>query len=264
MAKSMIRLKEIVYRLKPIIFLILVFVVWEAAVISLNLPRMKLPRPSSVFSFMAGNASYLLRHTSTTVLTAVLGFLLAMGLSIPIATGMVLSKNVEITVFPIVLVIQVVPKIAIIPIFIIWFGTGLTMKLLLVLLIAFFPLVVNTVLGLRDVNPDLVDLARSLGASRRQVFTKIRFPNSLPYLFTGMKIAIVVSLVGTIIAEFVTGNTGLGWLIVHGKAWFIIPELFAALFIAAIVGLALFWTVVLLEKKLIPWRKRAEATLGTY
>lgn len=260
----MMRWKEIVAKLRPIIFLILVFVVWEAAVVFLNLPAFKLPRPSSIFSFMGGNAPYLLHHTSITVLEAVLGFLLAMAVSIPIATGMVLSKNVEITVFPLVLVIQVVPKIAIVPVFLIWFGTGVPMKILLVFFITFFPLVVNTVLGLRDVDPDLVNLVRSLGAGRRQIFTKIRFPNSVPYIFTGMKIAIVLSLVGAIIAEFVAGNTGIGWLIVHGKAWFNIPQVFAALFLAAIVGLALFWAVVLLEKKLIPWRKRAGATLGTY
>jgi len=260
----MTKWKKIVVRLRPLILLALIFVAWEAAVVVLNIPGFKLPRPSSIFSFMVENAQYLLHHTGLTVIEAVLGFLLAVGVSIPIALGIVFSKNLEVTVFPLVVVVNVLPKIALVPVFIVWFGTGMSMKVMIVFLIAFFPLVVNTVLGLRDVDPDLVDIARSMGASTRQIFTKIRIPHSVPYLFTGMRIAIVLSVVGAIIAEFVAGTTGIGWLIIYGKAMFNTPQIFAALFSAAIVGIVLFRIVVLMERKLMPWRIREEATLGTY
>lgn len=260
----MTKWKKIVVRLRPLILLALVFVAWEAAVVVLNIPRIKLPRPSSIFDFMVGNAPYLLHHTGLTVYEAVLGFLLAVAVSIPISIGIVFSKHIEVTVFPLVVVIQVLPKIALVPVFIVWFGTGVSMKVIIVFFLSFFPLVINTVLGLRDVDPDLVNIARSLGASTRQIFTKIRIPHSVPYLFTGMRIAIVLSVVGAIIAEFVAGMTGIGWLIIDGKAMFNTPQIFAALFSAAIVGLVLFRIVVLVEGKLMPWRKREEATLGTY
>ena len=255
--------KERVVRLKHLMLIIFVVVAWEAVVVFLNLPVYKLPRPSVIFTYIIENAQYVFYHTGLTISAAVLGFLIALMFSFFVAIGIVFSKKIKSMLFPLVLVIRVLPKIVLIPIFILWLGTGIQMKLVVVFLISFFPLVVNTTLGLMEVHPDLVDLARSLGGSTRDIFIKIRIPNSLPYIFTGMKIAIAYSVIGAIIAEFIAGQTGIGWLMTEGKAFFNLPQAFAALLLAAIVGFTLFRAVMLLEKKVVTWRKREEIILGT-
>jgi NitT/TauT family transport system permease protein len=159
----------------------------------------------------------------------------------------------EQTIFSILVGMNSIPKVAIAPLFIIWVGTGLQAKIAIAATIAVFPIIVDGVLGLRSIDPDMLDLARSLGGKPTQILFKIRFPNALPSLFAGMKVAISLALVGTIVGEFVASSRGLGYLIMIAQSSFNTSQIFAALFILAVIGTFLFFLLDWLERMLMPW-----------
>jgi NitT/TauT family transport system permease protein len=156
-------------------------------------------------------------------------------------------------VMPLLLVAQLVPKVAIAPLLLIWFGYGLFPKVLVAFLVAFFPIVVNGASGLASVQPELLDLGHSLQASRWQTFWKFRIPSALPELFSGMKVAVTLAIIGAIIGEFVGGNRGLGYLIIVANQELDTPLAFAAIFLLSAAGIALYAIVEMFERMLIPW-----------
>lgn len=228
-------------------------IVWEVSVRAGGIPLAILPPPSAVARTIAAEWPMLVQHTWVTTWQCVVGFLYAVvggvGLGILIASSRFFREGV----YPIVIAFQVVPKVALAPLFLLWFGLGSTSRLLLAFFIAFFPMVVNTFTGLTATDEDMVQMARAFHASRWQIFAKIRLPSALPYIFSGLKISITFSVIGIIVAEFVTAQEGLGYLIVFSEGILDTPLLMAALTILSLVGLILYWLVALLHRSVVRW-----------
>lgn len=239
--------------LKLSLTLIALVAVWELLCRALNIPVFLIPAPSQVAWRLYEKRDLYLIHTWTTLYETTAGFLLAVVFGILCAAIIVVIPKLRDIVMPLLLVAQLVPKVAIAPLLLIWFGYGLFPKVLVAFLVAFFPIVVNGASGLASVQPELLDLGHSLQASRWQTFWKFRIPTALPELFSGMKVAVTLAIIGAIIGEFVGGNRGLGYLIIVANQELDTPLAFAAIFLLSAAGIALYATVEMLERMLIPW-----------
>jgi NitT/TauT family transport system permease protein len=239
-----------------------VSVAWELSVRLLQIPPFILPSPMLVGSVLVGSAPILAAHTWYTLQACLLGFTLALVVGILFAVLTVQSRLIEQTTNTLLVSMNSIPKVAIAPLFIVWLGTGLQPKVAIAMLVAVFPIVVETVHGLKSANPDMLDLARVLGASRLKLLTKIQLPHALPNLFAGMKVGIALALVGGIVGEFVASRQGLGYAILVAQGQFDTPMIFAALVILALLGTVLFYTVEFLERLVVPWdvSRRREMT----
>lgn len=236
-----------------VVSLVVVILLWEAVVQIFDLPSFLLPPPSAVFEELANRPELYVRHTWVTVYEVVIGFLLAAVTGIAAAVIMTASRIVQALVYPLVVVLQIIPKVAIAPLLLIWVGFGVQSKIVLALLIAFFPVVVNTAGGLRAVDPELLDLVKVLRGRRWQEYLKVRFPHALPYIFSGLKVAITLAVIGAVIGEFVGGNQGLGYLIIIANVELNLAMSFAALTTLSVMGLALFGLLALIERVVVPW-----------
>jgi NitT/TauT family transport system permease protein len=239
--------------LKLSLTLIALVAVWELLCRALNIPVFLIPAPSQVAWRLYEKRDLYLIHTWTTLYETTAGFLLAVVFGILCAAIIVVIPKLRDIVMPLLLVAQLVPKVAIAPLLLIWFGYGLFPKVLVAFLVAFFPIVVNGASGLASVQPELLDLGHSLQASRWQTFWKFRIPTALPELFSGMKVAATLAIIGAIIGEFVGGNRGLGYLIIVANQELDTPLAFAAIFLLSVAGIALYAIVEMLERMLIPW-----------
>lgn len=239
--------------LKLSLTLIALVAAWELLCRALNIPVFLIPAPSQVAWRLYEKRDLYLIHTWTTLYETTAGFLLAVVFGILCAAIIVVIPKLRDIVMPLLLVAQLVPKVAIAPLLLIWFGYGLFPKVLVAFLVAFFPIVVNGASGLASVQPELLDLGHSLQASRWQTFWKFRIPSALPELFSGMKIAVTLAIIGAIIGEFVGGNRGLGYLIIVANQELDTPLAFAAIFLLSAAGIALYAIVEMLERMLIPW-----------
>jgi NitT/TauT family transport system permease protein len=188
-----------------------------------------------------------------TLLASLYGFLLAFALGVPIAVAITSSRVLSLMFYPLLIATQSVPKVALAPLILIWLGTGMTSKLAIAWLVAFFPIVVDTATGLRNTPADLLDLAASVQANRFQTFCKIRLPAALPFIISGSKVAITLAVIGAVIGEFIGSNDGLGNLMLVANSQINMPLAFAALFGLAILGVALYAAVVAVEWLLDPW-----------
>jgi NitT/TauT family transport system permease protein len=236
--------------------LIVIALVWEAYVRIADVPNFLLPTPSSVVEEFFSRPQLYGEHLWVTFYETTIGFLAAAALGIFAAIVIVYSRWMQSIVYPIVILLQIVPKVAIAPLLLVWVGYGIESKIIVAVLVAFFPVVVDTVTGLRAVDLELLDLVRVLKGRRWQEFTKVRFPYALPFIFAGLKVAVTLAVIGAIIAEFVGGNKGLGFLIVIANSELNVTMSFAALTLLSLLGLALFGFVSGLEKLLIPWADR--------
>jgi NitT/TauT family transport system permease protein len=239
--------------LKLSLTLIALVAAWELLCRALNIPVFLIPAPSQVAWRLYEKRDLYLIHTWTTLYETTAGFLLAVVFGILCAAIIVVIPKLRDIVMPLLLVAQLVPKVAIAPLLLIWFGYGLFPKVLVAFLVAFFPIVVNGASGLASVQPELLDLGHSLQASRWQTFWKFRIPTALPELFSGMKVAVTLAIIGAIIGEFVGGNRGLGYLIIVANQELDTPLAFAAIFLLSAAGIALYAIVEMLERMLIPW-----------
>lgn len=238
-------------------------VLWEIAVIAFRIPRVILPAPTAVLAQLAANPEWLLLQAGNTAAETLLGFGLSLLVGIPLAVAIVYSRFLEHTFYALLVILNSVPKIAIAPLFIIWMGTGTAPKVAIAFTIALFPIVIDTVIGLRSVPPEMLDLARSMGGRQVKVFWKIRFPSALPNIFAGAKVAISLAVVGAIVGEFVGADRGLGYVIMTAQGNFNTPRIFAAVTILAVMGIVLFFAVELAERRLLPWHvSRRTQTLG--
>ena len=181
------------------------------------------------------------------------GYVLAIVVSIPLAMVIAFSRWAERTVYPVIVFLQIIPKIAIAPLFIIWFGFGLVPKLLIVFLLCFFPIVVASVAGFKSVDPDVMDFARSTGASPIRMFFKIRLPQAMPEIFTGLKIGAALSATAAVVAEFVASDRGLGYLLQQYNGQLETPMVFAIIVLLSVIGLAIYYLIELIERLVIPW-----------
>jgi NitT/TauT family transport system permease protein len=235
-----------------LMFLVL-FVLWELVVKLLGIKEYLLPPPSKIWSEFLKRQTVVAGAAWTTTVEIVGGYLLAVVVSIPLAMSIAYSRWVENTVYPVIVFLQIIPKIAIAPLFIIWLGFGLLPKLLIVFLLCFFPIVVSSVAGFKSVDPDVMDFARSTGASASRMFFKIRLPQALPEIFTGLKIGAALSATAAVVAEFVASDRGLGYLLQQYNGQLETPMVFAIIILLSIIGLAVYYFVELVERLVIPW-----------
>lgn len=250
---------------RPLLLLGLVFAVWWWVTEREYVARYLVPRPSDVWDTMREDRALLAEHTWVTTYETLVGFALAGLIGVSVAVLIVYSKTLEKALYPIILFAQVIPKIAIAPILVVWFGFGATPKIILAVLIAFFPVVISGVAGLRSVDPELLDLSATMGASRWQTFRKIRFPGALPHLLAGLKVAVTLAVVGAVVGEFVGADKGLGYILLLASGNLNSALLFADLILMSAIGIALFVLVEATEALLIPWHasRREGVSLST-
>jgi NitT/TauT family transport system permease protein len=231
----------------------IIAILWEMLVRAFHIPVFVLPAPLVIGRVILDAYHILLKQTWYTAEACLLGFALAVILGVGLAIAIVQSQLVERTAYTLLVSMNSIPKVAIAPVFIVWLGTGLEPKVAIAMLVAIFAIVVETVHGLKSVDPDMLDLGRALGATRLRMLVKIQFPHALPNMFSGMKVGIALALVGGIVGEFVASRKGLGYVILVAQGQFDTPTMFAALVVLAVLGTALFFIVDLFERLVIPW-----------
>jgi len=237
---------------------------WEAVVRGFEIPAFILPPPSQVaLALWRGFASGLyLQHLGHTLLETMLGFIAGSALGLILGTMVAMSRPVEFFLYPYIVMFQSLPKVALAPLIVVWFGLGLTSKVINAALIAFFPLLVNTMVGLRSADEERVSLMRSLAASERQIFWMLRLPNALPFVMAGLDVAMIFALIGAIVAEFVGAQKGLGMLIQSMNFNMDVSGQFSILLILSVVGLLLNRGVMMIRKRVLFWdpseKERAE------
>jgi len=241
--------------------IVILVCLWEVWVNVADIPQFLVPSPSDTAKEMYEKAHLLGTHVNTTLLETILGYLLGILIGILSAVLIVWYKFLEDVLYPLLVILQIIPKIAIAPLLLIWVGYGATSKVLIAFLIGYFPIVVSMITGLRLVESDLLDLARSFRATKWQILSKIRFPNSLPFLFNGLQISITLAVIGAIVGEFVGGSKGLGYLIIVSNYELNTPLMFTSLFLLSIIGLSLFGLIVKLQKIMIPWAVQEEGDM---
>jgi len=202
---------------------------------------------------MIDEARILTEEGWVTALECIYGFVLSLAIGIPIAVVMTYSRIANQMFYPLLVASQSIPKVAIAPILLVWFGTGIQSKLAMAFVIAFFPVVVDTATGLRSTSPDLLELARSLQCTRLQTFFKIQLPSALPSIFSGAKIAVTLSVIGAVIGEFIGSNEGLGNLLLTANSQLNSPLVWASLTVLSVLGMLLYGIVALAERILMPW-----------
>ena len=237
----------------PTVIAFLILVLWHFAVVLFSVPEAILPTPIKIAATIFKHGELLLTHTWPTTTECLLGFFLAVVVGMGLGVLLAFFPMFHNSVYPLIVAFQVVPKVALAPLFIVWFGLGSLSRVLLAFVIAFFPMVVNTYAGILSTDPLMVRMAHAFSASRWTVFCKIEFPNALPYVFSGLKIGITFAVIGIIVAEFVTAQKGLGYLIVFAEGNMDTPLLMAALTVLSIVGVFLYASVVAIEKLIITW-----------
>lgn len=238
---------------RPVVLVAVLLAAWWAVTETDLVAPYILPSPADTWLAAQDNAAYLVQNTWVTTWETVVGFVIAAVVGELVAVVMIYSAGVEKTVYPLILFAQVVPKIAIAPLFIVWLGFGPSPKILVAVLMAFFPIVISGLAGLRSVDPEILELTSTMGASRFKTFLKVRFPASLPQLMSGLKVAATLAVTGAVVGEFVGANEGLGYVILQANGNVDTAMLFAALIIMSLLGIALFAIIELAEKLLIPW-----------
>lgn len=240
----------------PTLTLVCLLITWQIVSWVIEPPVWLLPSPMDVGRTTLEWIDVLPYHTGITLYETLVGFVASIVLGIPLAIIIVYSKFLQRTVYPILLALQSVPKVAVAPLLLMWVGHGELPKIIVVFLVCFFPIVVSTATGMQAVPGALIDLVRSLSATNLQVFVKIRLPNALPYIFVGLKVAITLAVIGAVIGEFVGSNAGLGYLILISTQQFNTALAFTAIILLTVMSIVLFYLIETLEKWLVPWAPR--------
>ena len=232
-----------------------VLLLWEGLVRLFDVPAFILPRPSNVFLalYRGFSSTMYFEHIGVTLTETLIGFAVGCTLAFALGTAVALSRRTEYFLYPFIVMFQAMPKVALAPIIIVWFGLGLTSKVVTAALVAFFPLLVNTVVGLRSAEEDRVNLMRSLAASRWQIFWMLQLPNAMPYIFAGLEIAMIFALLGAIVAELVGAESGLGMLIQSMNFTMDVAGQFSVLLILSVVGLVLNGIVTAVRRSVLFW-----------
>lgn len=248
--------------LKPWAVVVALFVVWEAACALLEVPPFVLPRPSLILATGIEFHEQIAIHAVQTLFTTVVGFAAAVcgGLMIGLAIGA--STLAYQTLYPLLIAFNSIPKVALVPIIVIWFGIGTVPAIITAFSIAFFPIVVNVSTGLATIEPETRDVLRSLGANRWEILTKVGIPRSMPYLFGSLKIAITLSFIGSVISETVASNKGIGYLMLSASSRFEVPLVFAGLMVVGAMGIAMFFICVAFERRMTRWAHRGGNLVG--
>lgn len=247
---------------RPVLFLVLLVVLWDVAIRALHIAPYLVPKPWDVAVALSQDWRELLQAAVPTTLATLGGFALSVAFGIPVAMLIAGSRTVESYVYPLLVFSQSIPKVAIAPLFVVWFGFGIVPKVISAFLLAFFPVVVSAVQGFKSVEPDMMDLARSMKASRLQTFYMVRVPHALPAIFAGLKVSVTLAVVGAVVGEFVGSNSGIGFVLQRSIGNFELPLMFAALLVLALIGVVLFWIIDLVERLAIPWHASQRHTFA--
>ena len=246
-------------RLSPWLFTIGIFLLWEAACRIFKIDKFILPAPSDVFDALWQYRKPIADNSYVTLWTTLAGFLLAtaFGLALGIAIGW--HRAIYAGIYPVLVGFNSVPKVAVVPVLILWFGLGEIPAILTAFLISFFPIVVNVATGLATTEPELEDVLRALGASKLDIMRKVGIPRSLPYFFGSLKVAITLAFVGAVVSETVGSNKGIGKLMLDAQASFQVPIVFAGLLVLAVLGIALYAATAAIETRFTGWAFRGQA-----
>jgi NitT/TauT family transport system permease protein len=245
------RLRDSSYPLGALVFSL---VAWEAVVRLADIKPYILPAPSVVLQKLVEQSDLIVRYSLVTGWEIILGYLLSIAIGIPMGVAIYQSKFLERIIYPFLVASQTIPKIAIAPLLVIWFGWGLMPKVIVAFLIAVFPIVIDTVVGLKNTRPEMFHLVRSMGATPLQTFIKISLPNALPNIFGGLKVAITLAVVGAVVGEFIAADSGLGYLLVVANGYLDTPLMFAGIVALSALGIAFFFVIEVLERIFVPWR----------
>jgi NitT/TauT family transport system permease protein len=249
---------------EPVLFFVALIILWQILVDVIKVPSFILPPPGDLWAAFIKKLPILGKHAWITFIEAFGGFAFSLILGVGFAVAVVYSRHLQNTIYPLIVILYAMPKSAFAPLMVIWVGYGLFSKIAIAFLVAFFPIVVNTVVGLKEVEPELLELARINRGSELDVFKKIRLPNSLPYMFAGIKVAIVLSVTGAIVAEFVAANEGLGYLVLQANYSLDTAFALVILLILAVLSLGLFWLAEILQRKLAPWSAAVREVEGSF
>ncbi len=230
-----------------------VLVGWEFGVQALKVPPFIMPPPSKIIEGMIAARWLLAEHTWITVIEVLAGFMLSVAIGIPLAIGIVYSRVFEKVAYTFIVPLQTIPKVALAPLIVLWFGYGLFPKVLVACLISFFPIVIASVVGFRSIEQEMLHLARSMNASAWQTFVKFRLPCALPSIFGGLKVGIGQAVIGAVVGEYIAAERGLGYLQIVSSSRLETTLLFGAVVVLSLVGLTMFWLLSLVERLVMPW-----------
>jgi NitT/TauT family transport system permease protein len=234
--------------------LIALLVFWEVAVRISNVPEFILPSPSRIAQEFVTYWPRLFAESGYTIGEIVIGFIGSVLIGVPLAVLVTYSRFADRAIYPLIVTSQTIPKVAIAPLMVAWFGYGITPKIVIVILLTFFPIVINSVVGLKASSAEMLYLAKSMGASGWQTFWKFRLPQAMPNMFAGFKLATVMAVIGAIVAEFVGSDVGLGYVIQVAGSSFNITRQFAAIVMISIIGMIFFVIMEWAEKVIVPWK----------
>lgn len=239
--------------IRPFLMMVVLLLLWDLAIRLFNIPPYLVPKPMDVVGQLVKEWPMLLEQAAPTTWATLGGFAASVLVGVPVAMLIAYSPVIESFVYPLLVFSQSVPKIAVAPLFVVWFGFGIIPKIIAAFLLGFFPVVVSTVMGFKSLERDMIDLARSMGSSRWQMFFKISLPQALPAIFSGMKVSITLAVVGAVVGEFVGSNSGIGYVLQKANGNFDLPLMFAALVVLSLIGVLLFVVLDVIERFAIPW-----------
>ncbi|MQC17292.1 MAG: ABC transporter permease [Chloroflexi bacterium] len=246
----------------PLLVAVVIVATWEFWVDWRDVRTYLLPAPSAIAEALAADPLRFLRALSESLVAALGGLALASAVAFALAVAMAHSRGLERALYPPALLVKVTPIVAVYPLLLIWFGFGVWPRIVVAALITFFPMLVNAVVGLRSVDPAAMDFLRVLDASRAQVFWKLRLPSSLPYVFAALRISVPLSLIGAVVAEFLSGSAGMGRLILIANGDFATDELFAAVVVLAAAGIGITALLSYVEGRVLAWTHAERQQMG--
>jgi NitT/TauT family transport system permease protein len=231
-------------------------VLWQLVCMVLRIETFILPAPTDVWASLVRYHEAVAMHSLQTLVTTLVGFGLAVAFGLLLGLALGASRTVYDGIYPVMVAFNSIPKVAIVPVLVIWFGIGTVPAILTAFLISFFPIVVNVATGLATIEPELQDVMRSLGARKTQILWKIGIPRSLPYFFASLKVSITLAFVGSIVSETVAANAGIGYLMMAASSRFDVPLVFAGLVVVAVLGVVMYEIFVFLERRFTFWATR--------
>jgi NitT/TauT family transport system permease protein len=248
---------DIMVRAAPWLYTTVMFIVWEAAVRLFNIPAFFLPPPTAIANAFVEYWTPIYRHSLYTLSTTMIGFAMAVGFGLVLGLVIGWSRSIYAGLYPLMIGFNAIPKVAVVPILVLWFGIGFVPAVLTAFLISFFPIVVNVATGLATIEPELEDVLKALGASKLDIMRKVGIPRTLPYFFGSLKIAITLAFVGSVISESIASNYGIGNLMLQAQAQFQVPLIFAGLVALAVEGIVMYWLMAILEARMTGWAQRS-------